>query len=242
MAEASQDGTAIGLVADLMRFPVKSLGGERLRRGFFGPFGLIGDRRHAVADGRGEALSARRAPALLGYRARAADRESGEGAEVETPRGRRLSWDDPELARELSAALGRPVRLEHSPLGVFDAAPVHLVSDASLGAVEGWLEDEIDRRRFRPNLVVETAEGRPFAEDAWVGRRLAVGDALVLEVVSPTERCVVTTIDPDTGERDKRVLAALARERDNLFGVYARVASPGWAAVGDEVRLAGPPG
>ena len=237
MNGATAGGEPVGLVADLMRFPVKSFGGERLRRGFFGPFGLIGDRRHAVAGRDGIPLSARRAPALLGYRARSGDNETGDGAEVETPAGRRLPWDDPDLARELTEALGRPVRLEHSPLGIFDAAPVHVVSDASLGAVDRWLEEEVDRRRFRPNLIVEPLEGRPFAEDAWIGRRLAVGEGLVVLVVSPTERCVITTIDPDTGDRDKRVLSALARERDNLFGVYAQVWRPGWVAVGDPVRL-----
>lgn len=225
------------MVADLMRFPVKSLGGERLRRAFFGPFGLLGDRRHAVADPQGQLLTARRVPALLGYRARSADLDAGEGAEVETPRGRRLAVDDPALAAELSGVAGREVSVEHSPLGVFDAAPVHLVSDASVAAVDRWLEGEVDRRRFRPNLIVEPADRRPFAEDAWIGRRLVVGEALVLDVVSPTERCAVTTFDPDTQERDPRVLAALARERDNLFGLYARVAQPGWAALGDPVTL-----
>jgi uncharacterized protein YcbX len=227
----------VGLVADLMRFPVKSLGGERLRRAFFGPFGLIGDRRHAVADREGQLLTARRVPAMLGYRARATDRDTGEGAEVETPAGRRLTCDDPALAAELSEVVGRAVSVEHSPLGAFDAAPVHLVTDASVAAVDRWLESEVDRRRFRPNLIVEHAERRPFAEDGWIGRRLAVGEALVLEVVSPTERCAVTTIDPDTLERDTRVLAALARERENLFGVYARVERPGWVALGDPVTL-----
>ena len=60
----------------------------------------------------------------------------------------------------------------------------------------------------------------------------------MLDVVSPTERCAVTTFDPDTLERDDRVLAGLARARENLFGVYARVARPGWADVGAPVGLA----
>lgn len=234
---AAAAGEAVGLVADLMRFPVKSLGGERLRRGFFGPFGLIGDRRRAVADGEGRALTARRAPALLGYRARSGDAEAGEAAEVQTPGGRRLGWDDPNLADELSSALGHVVRVVDLPVGLFDVAPVHLVSDASLAAVDWWLDEEVDRRRFRPNLVIEVAGRPPFVEDGWIGRRLAVGEGPVLEVIAPTERCLVTTVDPDTLERDPRVLRALARERENLFGVYAQVARPGWAALGDPVRL-----
>ena len=59
----------------------------------------------------------------------------------------------------------------------------------------------------------------------------------MLQVISPTERCAITTFDPDTLERDNRVLAGLARERENLFGVYARVARPGWAEVGASVRI-----
>ncbi len=80
-------------------------------------------------------------------------------------------------------------------------------------------------------MIVELDEPEPFAEAGWVGADLALGDdGPVLRVVSPTERCAITTFDPDTLERDNRVLAGLARERENLFGVYARVARPGWAA------------
>ena len=56
-------------------------------------------------------------------------------------------------------------------------------------------------------------------------------------MISPTERCAITTLDPDTLERDNRVLAGLARERENLFGVYARVVRAGWAEVGGPIAL-----
>jgi MOSC domain-containing protein len=231
-------GARVGLVADLVRFPVKSFGGERLRRGFVGPFGLLGDRRIAVVGEDGDIGTARRAHRLLAYAAHSTERESGEGAQVRAPDGRTLAWDDPELARALSADLGRPVRLVRSPASFHDAAPLHLVTDASLTAMEGWLGGEVDRRRFRPNLVVELDDPEAsFAEAGWMGRRLALGDGLTVEVVSPTERCAITTFDPDTLERDTRVLAALARERENLFGVYARVLTPGWVAVGDPVVI-----
>jgi uncharacterized protein YcbX len=228
------------LVADLWRFPVKSFGGERVRRAFLGPFGLLGDRRHAVVDD-SEALSARRAGALLGYRARYLDPETAERAVVLTPEGEELSWDDPRLAERVGASVGREVALAASPVGIHDAAPVHLVTTASLAAAAGWLgEDEIDRRRFRANVIVELEGDEPFAEADWLGETLALGDdGPTVRVVSPTERCVVTTYDPDTLDRDKRVLAALARERENLFGVYASVVRPGWLAVGATVRLAG---
>jgi uncharacterized protein YcbX len=207
---------------------------------FVGPFGILGDRRHAVVDAEGNALSARRAHALLGFRAVCEDAETGEGATVTTPEGWELPWDDPAVAEEAGRAVGRPVTLARSAVGIHDAAPVHLITTASLGAAEGWVGgEEIDRRRFRANLVLELDEPEPFAEAAWVGAALAVGEGgPLLRVVSPTERCAITTYDPDTLERDNRVLAGLARDRENLFGVYARVARPGWARVGAAVTLA----
>jgi uncharacterized protein YcbX len=210
-----------------------------VRRAFVGPFGLLGDRRVAAVAEDGEALTARRAHALLGFGARCGRPDTGEDARVTTPSGVALPWDDPAIAEEVSRALGRPVEMLESAVGVHDAAAVHLVGTASLEAATAWTDGEpIDRRRFRANLVVETEEGRPFAEAGWVGGVLEVGDSGPrLRVISPTERCAVTTFDPDTLDRDNRVLAGLARDRDNLFGVYAAVARPGWIAVGDEVRL-----
>jgi uncharacterized protein YcbX len=233
-------GERVGLVSDLWRFPVKSFGGERARRAFVGPFGILGDRRVAVVDADGQALSARRAHELLGFRARCAEPDAGEGVHVETPEGWDLDWDDPALARELSAAVGRPLRVVRSPVGVHDAAPVHLLSTASLVAAYGWVGgEEIDPRRFRANVIVELEDPAPFSEAAWLGGTLVLGDAgPALQVVSPTERCAVTTFDPDTLARDNRVLAGLARDRENLFGVYARVTRPGWAEVGAPVRIA----
>jgi uncharacterized protein len=205
-----------------------------------GPFGILGDRRHAVVDAEGNALTARRAHALLGFRAVCADAEAGEGVRVTTPEGWELDWDDPAVAGELATALGYPVALARSPVGVHDAAPVHLLTSSSLAAAQDWVEgEEIDRRRFRANVIVELDDPEPFAEAGWVGSELRLGDdGPVLQVVSPTERCAVTTFDPDTLERDNRVLAGLARHRENLFGVYARVARPGWARVGAPVTLA----
>jgi hypothetical protein len=211
-----------------------------VRRAFVGPFGLLGDRRHAVVGPEGDPLTARRAHALLGFRAACADPDAGEGVHVTTPEGWELPVDDPAVADEVARALGYRVSLVRSALGVHDAAPVHLLTSASLTAAQDWVGgEEVDRRRFRANVVIELDDPEPFAEAGWVERSLTLGDdGPVLDVVSPTERCAVTTFDPDTLERDDRVLAGLARARENLFGVYARVARPGWAHVGAPVSLA----
>lgn len=211
-----------------------------MRRAFCGPFGLLGDRRYAVVDDSGEPASARRSHALLGFRAVYSEHEAAEGVTVTTPGGGELAWDDPALSVELAGALGREVRLGRSAVGAHDAAPIHLISTGSLAGVSDWIAgEEVDRRRFRANLIVEMNDTRPFAEAAWVGASIAIGDdGPVLQVVSPTERCAVTTFDPDTLERDNRILAGLARETENLFGVYAMVARSGWVEVGAPIRMA----
>jgi hypothetical protein len=224
------DAVAGAVVSDLWRFPVKSLGGERLRRVFVGPFGLLGDRRWA-AVGVDAPVTARRAHGLLAYAARYADPEAADGAVVTTPDGRDVPPTDAGLGRDLSELAGEPVTVVPRTYGFFDVAPVHLLGEASLAALGRAAGRDLDRRRFRANVLVD-AGAEPFAEDRWVGRRVGLGGA-VLEVVVGTERCAVTTFDPDTRERHTDVLAALARERENLFGVYARVVRPGWVAVGD---------
>jgi uncharacterized protein YcbX len=190
-------------------------------------------------DDAGTPLTARRTHAMLGFAARCADPDSGDGVHVSTPEGWELDWDDPALAAEVGRAVGRSVTLVRSAVGIHDAAPVHLLSTASLAAAQAWVGgEELDRRRFRANVLLELDDPSPFAELDWTGRSLRLGDAgPILSVVSPTERCAIPTFDPDTLERDNRVLAGLARQRENLFGVYARVARAGWAEVGAPVTL-----
>ena len=216
---------------------MKSFAGERLRRAFLGPFGLLGDRRYALVDAEhGETvISARRSSSLLGFRARYLDAESADAVAVTTPGGMTLGVDDHELLAEVARATGRPVAVERNPAGFHDAAAVHLVTQSSLATLGESLGHEIDPRRFRANITVETASPEPFSEAGWPGRRLRIG-AAEIEVIVLTERCAVTTFDPDTLERTPEVLATLARTRENFFGVYARVHQPGWIAVGDDIH------
>lgn len=234
-------GTRIGLVADLWRYPVKSFAGERSRHLFVGPYGIQGDRTHAVVSPKGAVVTVRRAGRMLAFAARHADPEASRGVVVTAPDGTELPVDDPALGPILTDQLGRDAQLARSPVGVFDAAPLHIVTDASVRRVGEWSGRDLDTRRFRPNIVVELEVPDPFSEAAWVGGFVAFGDGAVAGVVSPTERCAVTTLDPDTLERDNTVLANLANRLDNLFGVYAEVARPGWVRVGDPVVLMPPP-
>lgn len=232
------DDEVVGIASDLWRYPVKSFAGERLRKVFVGPLGLMGDRRGAAIDERGRVLSARRVSGLLGFRARYTD-EAATSLEITAPTGESFAPDDPGISDLLWPLLDGPGQIAHAPAAVHDVAPVHLISTASLAALGRLVgDDEIDRRRFRANLIVESATAEPFRESTWVGTSLRVGEAgPVLQVISPTERCAVTSFDPDTLERAPHIHATIANRRENFFGVYAVVAAPGWVTVGDRITV-----
>lgn len=126
-----------------------------------------------------------------------------------------------------------------SPPGTyFDAFPLHLLTTASLRALArhapaaAW-----DARRFRPNFLVETADGvEGLVESGWAGRRLRIG-ALTLRCEMPTPRCSMT-IQAQAGiPKDPRVLRAIVKEAGQNLGMYATVESGGQVSVGDEVEL-----
>ncbi len=106
---------------------------------------------------------------------------------------------------------------------------------SSLEALGAALEIPADLRRFRPNIHVQL-DAEPFAEEGWEGRRLRIGDAEV-KLIEPCERCVIPTRDPDTQERDPRVLMWLMREHRELFGINAEVPAAGLIRAGDVVEL-----
>ena len=231
-------------VSELWRYPVKSLQGERLESATVTREGLEGDRRYAIYDlDTGRGLTARRIPELLFGSARV---RAGGGVEITLPDGS-SALDD----AALSAWLGRAVALRSAddpvgrryenvvdferesgaweewdgPGGAFHdsaAARLSLVSTATIGA---W-----DRRRFRPNILLE-GEG----EDVLAGTTVRLGEAVVA-IGMPMGRCVMTTrAQPGGIERDLDVMRTIARERDACLAVAGLVTEPGIARVGDEL-------
>jgi uncharacterized protein YcbX len=111
------------------------------------------------------------------------------------------------------------------------------------GSVEHLLELQggtalIDRRRFRPNVFIETpAQSGRFVEDDWLGFTLAVGDELILDEFQPTLWCVTSTLAQEELPRDLSILRTTAENHKGCLGVYASVRSPGLARIGDPVVL-----
>src|SRR5450759_1555855 len=218
-------------VVEVWRYPVKSMAGERLDSCEVALTGLDGDRRWALVDGSpnraGKPLTIREEDQLMTYRARLADG----GVEVVTPGGEVAGMDDRMVAR-LAAETSRPLTLRELEGANFDDSPVLIVNLATVAAFGVEAGMQVDHRRFRANLYVKGLA--PEKALAWIGRRVAVGEA-ELEVVSRCERCMVITKDPDTIATTHELLRVLTQTQETCMGVYCRVTRPGRVAAGDHV-------
>jgi uncharacterized protein YcbX len=229
----------VGRVAELWRYPVKSMAGEALEAADVSWHGLAGDRRWAfVRPGLERSdfpwLTIRERPEMAHHRPRFADpaRPDDSLTLVRTPDGEEIDVADPRLA----ASLGDGVRLIKQGRGVFDTAPLSLISTRAVAAVGARVGLSLDVRRFRPNIVIEPEGDADFPEDGWLGATLRAG-GFAMRVDQRDPRCVVVNVEPVTTERDPAVLRTIARERDSCLGVYGTTVQPGRLAVGDEVLL-----
>jgi uncharacterized protein YcbX len=237
-----------GKVAQLWRWPVKSMAGERVQGLRVDGRGAGGDRTHAVLyehKGALTALTAREAPRLLAWRARypfhvdgTLDPAQPPLATVTGPDGRSFRWDDPRLRHALIADLGRPVELRRDVAGMQDLGRSLLVTtDATLRALGDELTGPIDLRRFRPNLHLELA-APAWAELDWEGRELAFAGGVRLRLLHPCVRCAIPTRDPDTQVKWPQLLKHLNATHAQCFGINARVVTAGRIGAGEAVELA----
>jgi uncharacterized protein len=225
-------------VAELWRYPVKSLLGEQLQAVQVEERGFVGDRLYAVTDRNGKLGSGktsrrfRRLDGLFDLRARS----GGERPLVLLPDGRELEVGDAELDAFLSERYDDELRvLQEDGVPHHDAAPLHLLTTSSVRWLRSILSaSQIDARRFRPNVLLETA-GADLAEDVWVGRRFALGGT-VIRVDERTERCVMTTNAQSELSKDPAVLRAVTELNDACLGVNASVQRGGIVRVGDPFR------
>jgi len=121
----------------------------------------------------------------------------------------------------------------------FDCAFVHLLTTATLDRLrELYPQGRFETRRFRPNMVVETASGdRDFVENAWIGQVLVIGDRVRLSVTGPCPRCVMTTLSQGDLPKDTGILRTAAQHNRAHVGVYASVVQGGKVHRGDSVTL-----
>ncbi|MDQ6879205.1 MAG: MOSC domain-containing protein [Candidatus Dormibacteraeota bacterium] len=219
----------MGEVAEIWRYPVKSMAGEQLESCAVRETGLDGDRRWALVDGTvnraGKLLTNTQDARLMTYKARLA----GGAVDVLTPAGRSRRLGQ-ELVAELADAIARPLTLRDTAGVNFDDSPVLVVNLATVSAFSVVAGMPVDHRRFRGNFYIEGLE--PEEELSWVGRRIRTGE-VELEVVKRCERCAVVTRDPETTVASPALLRVLTETSDTFMGVYCRVVRPGHVAMGD---------
>jgi uncharacterized protein len=187
---------------------------------------------------------------------------------ITAPDGDPWTTDRADIDQRLSEGVGRPVRLTASapegasiagywpdldwladrdqsfevplpPGTFFDAAVLHLVTTATLDRLRKFApQGRFETRRFRPNLVVEPADGAEgFAEDAWVGRALRLGDDVLIRITEPCPRCVMTTLPQGDLPKDPSILRASVEHHGGNVGVLAWVIRGGRVRRGDAIVL-----
>ncbi|NRD80226.1 MOSC domain-containing protein [Bacillus sp. BRMEA1] len=238
----------IGHIKEIVRHPVKSFSGESVKQTKIMDYGLYGDRSHAFLDETrpGKFLTITQFAEMVQYKARFAGEDSIHKypcVEITTPKGKIVGWGDIGLKREIEEQSGRKISFvtyppNHVPLGAIEEEHIQLVTDASIDQLKKlWEKDTIDYRRFRPNLFISLIAKIPFIEEQWFGRRLKIGENVVIELKRHCERCMMITVDPENAKKDPSLLKTIVNERNNYFGVYASVIKIGEIFVGDEVVL-----
>ena len=243
----------LGRISAIFRYPVKSMAGELLDAAALSWHGIEGDRRLAfrrVNDKSGFPwLTAGKLPQLLLYKPFCLDSNATESlpTHVRTPEGKEYEIRSDELREEISSRYGGDLELMNLKHGIFDEAPISVISLATVHLVareSGRGVDLCDLRRFRPNVVLETNSSEPFEENSWVGRTLIFGEGnsgavpmAAIGITMKDERCVMVNFDPDTAERDSEVMKTVVRLNQNYAGVYGTVVRAGELHVGQVVTF-----
>jgi len=239
----------VGKIDSLWRYPVKSMRGEELDEAFASFSGIYGDRLFAFESSASPKgfpyLTAREQQRLLQYRphfrypdkaARPINLTEAEkmGAnpvwadfaelmvDVETPDGKTLAVDDPALIDMIRADIDQKhqLTLMRSERALTDCRPVSIFSLQSARQLGEETGTSMDKRRFRANVYVNLTSAQGFAENEFVGKSLRIGPKVVVTVLERDARCVMITLDPDTGEKSPEILKKVAQAHDGMAGVY----------------------
>jgi uncharacterized protein len=233
----SRYGQVVSLVVEqIWRYPIKSIGGQQLGECQADERGLLGDRVWAVQDEAGKLGSGKnsrrftRIAGLLGLTAAYAD-----GVPIV------IAPDDTQYPVATGAADAYLGELSGSPVSVrrdtgmlhFDEVPFSLVGTATLAWL-GHVPVEVDARRLRPNVVVHTEE--PFAEEAWLGRRVRIGsvEAIFDRVFT---RCVMVGMEQPGLAESGDVLKRIAERPDVCLAIGGHISKAGVLRVGDPVEV-----
>ena len=260
----------VGTVESLWRYPVKSMRGEELEELFAGYAGVYGDRLFAFASAATRPgfpfFTGREQRQMIRYRPRFRHPEKAArpvnlaeaeklppGAnpisanatemmiDVETPDGKVLAIDSPELVEHLLAGsdTAHPLTLLRSDKAITDCRPLSLFAIQTAAKLSTEAGVHVDKRRFRANIYLDMGSSDGFSENQLVGKSLRIGSKTVVAVLERDPRCMMITLDPDTGEKAPAVLKAVAQAHEGMAGLYGAVLTEGMIRKGDHIELLG---
>ena len=236
----------IGQVEAIFRYPVKSMGGERLEAADLSWHGLEGDRRLAFRRMNDRSampwLTASKLPDLLRFtpQRREGDAEGDLPTHVRTPDGEELPVFGEQLAEEVGRRYGVPVQMMQLRQGIFDEATISVIASDTVREIARLAGQTPDVRRFRPNVLVRLLRSVPFQEDEWLGGVLSFGeggDAPAIAVTMRDVRCSMVNLDPDSAKPAPEMMKTVVRVHQNTAGIYGTVTRIGRLAVGQTVGL-----
>jgi uncharacterized protein len=159
--------------------------------------------------------------------------------DVETPAGDAVAIDDPALIDMLCEGIDskHELTLLRSERAMTDCRPVSLFALPTLRQLAGETGIDVDKRRFRANIYLDLTPAEGFAEDRFVGRSLRIGSKVVLSILERDPRCMMITLDPETGEKSPALLKTVAQAHGGMAGIYGAVLAEGMVRKGDPVEL-----
>ncbi|MEP6686089.1 MAG: MOSC N-terminal beta barrel domain-containing protein [Verrucomicrobiota bacterium] len=208
-------------VAEIWRYPVKTMAGEKLQRARIGSLGIEGDRVVHVENAQGRVITSRTHPRFLGHKG-----TMGQDGE---PLVDERAWNSSQVAAEIVDIVGLGAQLVRDD-GVerFDVLPLLVATD---GAITAFGQDG---RRLRPNVIIGGVEG--LAEREWPGNCLRISSVLI-GVQDLRQRCIMTSFDPDTLIQDKQITRGIFQRFEGKLALNCFVLEEGEIAVGDPVQL-----
>ena len=208
-------------VAEIWRYPVKSMAGEQLQSAQLTPSGMDGDRLIQVRTAHGRTITSRTNPGLLGHR--------GTLDTQGNPLVNGLPWTDPNVLASVRQVAGPGARLvRDDSLNRFDILPLLVATDGAIAAFGR------DRRRLRPNIIVGGVSG--LEEREWPGGELVIGD-VVIGIQDLRGRCIMTTFDPDTLVHDPNVLRDIVKRFGGKLALNCDVIRGGRIEVNQPVEI-----
>jgi uncharacterized protein len=248
---SSKDAQTLGTVVELWRYAVSSLGGEMCHNVNVTPQGIEGDRQFALFDpANGNVAAPEKDPGWRPALYLSSTINASGDVHIHFPDGKKLDIANPDLLEHLSQHFGFHVALgryantasyKDANLPVianrYDPCPLHIVTTSSLAKLSDLIpHSQIDRRRFRPSILLQTDDSSGFLEDTWMGRTLCV-ETVRAPVSEKTKRCGMTFVSQPDLDEQPEILRTILRSNGRCLGTYCDVSRPGSIQTGHVVSF-----